>query len=114
MMKMIYFAYPYSSDPDLRSREIQDLIHKLVEIRKDIVPLVPHYMFDALYDFPTGYGCTFMLGWELEILTRVDYICIVPSPERVVSGGIYWEKEFCRWYGTPEIDWEYLLDGGDI
>lgn len=114
-MKRIYFAYPYSSDPLERTKEICDLVRSLLEVRKDVVPLIPHIMFDALYDYPTGYDHAFMLGWELEVIESADYICLPPVPEGVPGGcGRFWERAFAFRVGTPEVDWDYLMDGGEI
>lgn len=116
--KLIYFAYPYSADPSEMTRQIKQLVTEMIENRAaklgfyDIVPLVPHCAFDALYDYPTGYECTFMLQWEYEILTRCDYICLPPT--EVKSTGRIWETEFCNWWGVSLVDFEKLWEGGKI
>jgi len=111
----IYFAYPYSDDPLKRTREIKLLIQGLVNIRKDIAPLIPHLMFDELFDHPDGYTLMFIGPWEFEVIKDADYICFpTPMTPALRQCGTIWEKVFAIWYGTPAIEWEYLLDGGEI
>ena len=112
--KLIYFAYPYSSDPEVRTEEIRQLILGLIEVRKDIVPIVPHFTIDAIFKFPKGYSHFFVTWWELEIIANVHYICFPPPPPDIKSAGCIWEKFFAKWFGTPEIGWDYLLAGGEI
>lgn len=113
--KRIYFAYPYSDDPVERTEEIKQRIRELVEIRKDVVPLIPHLMFDELFDHPGGYMLMFIGPWEFEVIADADYICLPPliTPcER--QCGTVWERVFAGWIGTPEVEWDYLLAGGEI
>lgn len=110
--KLIYFAYPYSSDPLERTEEIKKLVRAVVDVRKDIVPIVPHVTFDALFDYPTGYSHFFIGRWELEIISRCDYICFAPTD--IKSLGCVWEREFAIWADTPIVDYAHLLEGGEI
>lgn len=117
--KLIYFAYPYSDGPKVRTEELKGLIQGLCEVRTDIVPLVPHTMFDAIWDYPDGYSNHFIdlkMGvWEFEIIARADYICFPPVQTPCVRlCGVVWESMFAMWHGTPEVKWEHLLDGGRI
>lgn len=109
-MKVIYFAYPYSDNPKKRSEEIKKLIQKLLEVRSDIVPLVPHYIFDALYDFPDGYTHEEFGEMELELISRCDALCPVPpvTPRHAISKGVRWETAFVRWLRHHSVDVEIV------
>ena len=117
--KIIYFAYPYSDNPLERTEEIKEYIRDLCKVRTDIVPIVPHTTFDAIWDYPSGYSNHFIdlnMGvWEFEIIARADYICFPPpkTPAKRLCG-VVWEGVFAKWFGTPMVDWFYLIEEGEI
>ena len=105
-MKLVYFSYPYSSNPTLRTREVAKLVHKILKKHKDFVPFVPHFALDALYDFPKGYTHLDFPKMEYEIISRCDLF--VYSPNRL-STGVYWELCFARWKRIPVKTYEELI-----
>ena len=115
-MKRIYFAFPYSSSPLERTAEVVALVRGLLKVRQDFLPFVPHVMFDSLLGHPEGYEHTYVLEWEFEIIGLIcDYICFPPVPDGVpVSVGCLWERHFALWMGVPVLEWDYLLEGGEI
>lgn len=112
--KKIYFAYPYTSDPIERTKEVKKKIQELIKVRKDIVPFVPHLMFDELLDLPAGYDCQFVLGWEYEVIASMDYFYVIPHPKEIATAGIYWESEFARRVDVPRVSWIHLMTGGKV
>ena len=110
-MKLIYFAYPYSDDPAKRTAEITKIVQDLLAIRKDVVPFVPHLVFDALLGTPAGYSNLYVLGWELEIISRCDAICFPTPPTPAESVGCAWELAFSKFVGVPEVEYDALLEG---
>ena len=116
-LKLIYFAYPYSDNPKLRTREVVDAVMKLVAVRKDIVPFVPHIAFDHLLledgQHAEGYDLKFMfvLDWELEIISRCDGICFIPHAPEIKTAGIHWERAFAKRHDVIVYDYWMLMQG---
>ena len=115
----VYFAYPYTQDPEKCTKEIKTLVTELITERAgilgvyDVVPIVPHVTFDSLFDYPSGYGHIFMLGWEFYVIDRMcDLICFAPT-ERV-SSGVSWEHEFAKYVDTSELGYALLRAGEPI
>lgn len=105
----MYFSYPYSSNPILRTKEVAKLVHKVLKKHEDFVPIVPHFVFDALFDFPAeGYKEAFAsIGpMEFEVISRCDLF--VYSPKHL-SAGVYWELCFARWKKIPVETYEELI-----
>lgn len=100
-MKLVYFSYPYSSNPRQRTKEVAKLVHKILKKHQSFVPIVPHFVFDALFGFPSeGYKKAFYaIGpMEYEIISRCDLFVYSPNH---LSAGVYWELCFARWKGIP-------------
>jgi len=57
-MKVGYFSYPYSRNPKATTKEIKRIVRKVKEIHPNIVALIPHLVWDELYDLPQGYTHT--------------------------------------------------------
>lgn len=110
-MLLIYFGYPYTDGPGKRTEEIKRLVQDLLAVRTDIITFVPHLAFDMLLGLPEGYSNSYMLEWELEIISRCDAVCFPPhqSPANNLCG-VLWEAAFARWLGIPEVEYEALLD----
>ena len=84
----------------------------LIAKRKDIIPFVPHVMFDAILGTPEGYSNSFVLEWELYIIDRCDGICL-PTPMTPCDRpcGTLWERAYTRHAGKPVYDYDELLEG---
>ncbi len=109
-LKMVYFSYPYSDNPEKRTGEIKKRVRHLLRKRKDLVPIIPHLAFDSLFGFPRGYT-NFDIGvMELEMISRCDMVCFVSSK---FSLGMAWEWAFAKWLGKKIVSWSELLDGKD-
>lgn len=100
-MKLVYFSYPYSDAPEKRTKEIKMIVREILEDHSDWIPLIPHFIFDAIYDFPKGYSRKAVTEWkvavkELEIIFRCD---IIVYSEGLIfkSHGMAWEWSFAHW-----------------
>jgi hypothetical protein len=114
-LKVIYVGYPYTDDPKKRAEEIRMLIEDLVEVRQDIIPIVPHLAFDAIWLFPEGYDKQFVLVWELEVIAHCGGVCFPEplSPAKQICG-VLWERAFAKWLKLPEYDYYELLEGKEL
>jgi len=121
-MKVYYFAYPYSSAPIPNAVEVSAKVRHILEKRKDIVPIVPHWAFDALYNFPTGYSHPEMAHWEVEIISRCDAVVFEPSvtekaqKEKNKGGysGVIWEVAIAQKFGTNVWTYDEVEKGVDL
>ena len=117
-MKLVYFSYPYSDDPLKRTEEIKRIVREILEDHSDWIPLIPHFIFDALYDFPKGYLKEAIMEWrvavkELEIISRCD-ILVYSEGLILRSTGMAWEWSFASWLKEHEhpikiVSYEELL-----
>ena len=119
--KLVYISYPYSDDPLKRSEEVKALAQTLAERRPDIIPIIPHFVFDAWWDFPEGYTHPEFGEQELEVIFNCAAITSPPpmSDHKSLGGGVRWENAFARWlqnHGHPIkiIGWNELLRGEKI
>lgn len=110
-IKVAYVSYPYSGDVEGNSDRVRQIAQEIMAHRHDVVLIVPHWAFDALMGFPTGYETTFFADWELEIIARCDLV-IVP-PARDVSAGVIWETAFARRLGKPIYTPTDIINGKD-
>jgi len=96
------------------TKKVQKMVHEIVEKRADIVPVVPHYIFDALYDFPTGYSnqLDLVTHWEAEIISRCDGV--VYDPTMSDSAGVKWEVAIAQKLGIPVFTYDEVLMGLDV
>jgi len=101
-LKLVYFAFPYTEDPINCCKEIQTKVQHILDVSEDIVPLVPHFMFDALYDFPHGNTHVEFLEYEVELISRCDIFCY--DPERV-SVGVAWELAIAKKFGVKVMSY---------
>jgi len=108
-MKLAYFSYPYSDNPRKRTEEIKKIVRKILERHKDIVPLIPHLVFDALYDYPKGYTHPEFSDMELELISRVDLFVYDPK-DALRSRGVRWELAYAkRCRGVKIITYDELM-----
>jgi len=100
-VKLVYFSYPYTDDPQKRVEEIRKLVLIILKKHSDWVPLVPHFVLDALYDYPTGYKKEAILEWEFAVkeLALIYYCDVFVYSEGLIteSRGMVWEWSFARW-----------------
>ena len=93
---MVYVSYPYSDNPMQRVNEVQGLVFGLLELSKAWVPIVPHFCFDALFDFPVGYEHAEVGVWELELISHCNILIYDPAQW---SSGVHWERTFAQRIG---------------
>lgn len=113
-LKLCYFSYPYSRDPKECSEDIRVLVEQLfTELRPDlkekIVPFVPHWAFDAIMGFPTGYSDTTRLLWEIEIISRCDLFVWIPEH---TGAGVEWERRIAESLGVRVLTFDQLVRDG--
>ena len=105
---LVYVSYPYSEDPVGTSEEIQAWAQRIQKRFDDLVLLIPHFVFDAVWDFPEGYTRPEMAVQELELIKRMDIF--VYDPKRV-SAGVRWEMAYAEHIGVPILTMEELEKG---
>jgi hypothetical protein len=105
---LVYCSYPYSDGPITRTEEMKALSQKIYEQTNDLILIIPHLVFDALYDFPPGYTHPEIALAELAIIARCDIFAYDPQN---VSIGVNWEKSFAELIQKPVITFEDLLYG---
>ena len=108
-LKLVYFSYPYTDNPKGRTEEIKTFVQLVLAKHDNIVPVIPHLMFDAIYNFPEGYSHPEFSVMELEIISRCDFVAYDPSE---VSSGVRWEVAFARWLGKPVLTFQEVLAHG--
>ena len=105
---LVYVSYPYSENPTETTRQIQLWAQKILKRFDDLVLLIPHFTFDAVWDYPEGYTHTEMAVQELELIKRMDIF--VYDPKRV-SAGVRWEKAYAEHIGVPILTMEEIENG---
>ena len=84
---------------------------EILEKRHDIVPIIPHFAFSALYGHPKGYTIDRLRDWELEIIKRCDGLVYEPS---IHSVGVKWEMTIAKAFGVPVFTYQQVLECQDI
>jgi hypothetical protein len=69
---------------------------------------VPHLVFDALWNLPTGYSHPEVCLLELAIISKVDIFAYDPA---MVGVGVNWEKSFAELIQKPILTYDELLAG---
>lgn len=103
---LAYLAYPYSADPKRYTQEIFEIAVKIIskfQLNKEIVPVVPHLMFDPFHHHVAD---ELILEWELETISRCD-IFVVCSDK--LSPGMMWELAYAQRLGKPIYELEEIL-----
>ncbi|MEM2367017.1 MAG: hypothetical protein QXQ50_02140 [Candidatus Bathyarchaeia archaeon] len=108
-LKLVYFSYPYSDNPRARTEEIKTFVQLVLAKHGNIVPVIPHLMFDAIYNFPEGYSHPEFSVMEFEVISRCD--CLAYDPNEV-SSGVRWEVAFAKWLGKPVLTFKELMENG--
>jgi len=103
---IVYFSYPYSDAPIKRTLEVLDKIVKLLKKRRDINPIVPHFI-DLLHGFPKGYESSKLLEDEIHLITISDALCHFEE----YSAGVLWEIAIARFFKIPVVTYKELLEG---
>lgn len=105
---LVYCSYPYTEDPKGTTEYMKRWARKILEKWNDLVLLIPHLVFDAIWDFPEGYTHEEISVWELALIARMDIFTYDPVR---VSAGVRWEKAFAEKEGIPIITMEDLENG---
>jgi len=117
-LPVVYFSYPYTDDPLRRCDEIQRIVVEAVlpKVSGRVVPLVPHFCFDALFNFPAGYTHEEIGLWEIELINRCDLLAFDPAN---MSSGVRWERSVAEMLGKSCVPFNLIddaflkkLDGG--
>ena len=105
---LVYVSYPYSEDPTKTRRQVQLWAQMVLKKFDDLVLLIPHFVFDAVWEYPEGYTHPEMAVQELELIKRMDIF--VYNPKRV-SAGVRWEIAYAEHIGVPILTMEELESG---
>jgi len=107
---VVYLSYPYSADPEKYTKEIKKIAREIMANNKDLILLIPHYVFDAVFDFQSGYGSTQRhIGFlELALISRCDIFAYDPDK---TSAGVIWEMCFAKLVKIPIMTMEELENG---
>ena len=109
-LKVYYFSYPYGADPVKMSERVKNKVQAICRVRKDIVPFVPHYAFDALFGFPAGLSMPEVAAWEVLIISMCDGFVYEPN---AMSSGVIWEKGIAECLDKPILTYDQVLKGED-
>ena len=105
---LVYVSYPYSEDRFKTTDEVKAWAQKVLKRFDDLVLLIPHFVFDAVWDYPEGYSHPEMTVQELKLIKQMDIF--VYNPKRV-SAGVRWEKAYAEHIGVPILTMEELENG---
>jgi len=105
---LVYMSFPYTEDPKGTAREIAKIAKEIYTKHHDLVLLIPHFMFDAIWDFPTGYTIPNIATIELALIKRLDIFAYEPSR---ISSGVTWEKAFAEVENIPILTYQQLMEG---
>ena len=105
---LVYVSYPYSEDRFKTTDEVKVWAQKVLKRFDDLVLLIPHFVFDAVWEFPNGYTHPEMAVQELELIKRIDVF--VYNPKRI-SAGVRWEMAYAEHIGVPILTMEELENG---
>ncbi|MEM3646600.1 MAG: hypothetical protein QW334_00445 [Thermofilum sp.] len=110
-VRLAYFSYPYSDDPEKRTDEAVWLATKIFE-KYRLFPIVPHAAVDV---FQGRVPVVDILRAEHVLIQRSD-VFIIGSKEK--SQGMMWELAYARELGKPvyrvvEEKGEYWLEAVD-
>ena len=111
--KLVYFAYPYSADPERFTREACEIAREVYALREDLVIIIPHLLFDKVYRSPEEAfrHVTEILIREHETIARCDYLMY---DSRKISVGVQFEIAFATWLGKPVYTVEQVKRGEDL
>ena len=108
---LVYCSYPYSENPAERTEEIKKIAKEIYrEHRGELVLLIPHLVFDALYDYPPCAMPHLPDIALLELATIWHCDVFAYDPKRM-STGVAWEKGFAEIMGKPIFTYKQLLAG---
>ena len=110
---MIYCAYPYSKDPLGTTLKITQMCKEIYEVTharglNDLLLMVPHNIFDKVFNFPVGYSNAWMAFCELTLISKCDAIAYDPDEHSV---GVVWEVSFAQHQGIPVCTYAELKAG---
>lgn len=105
---LVYVSFPYSEDPVKTTLDVQLWAQRVLKKFDDLVLLIPHFVFDAVWNYPEGYTHPEMAVQELELIGRLDIF--VYDPKRI-SAGVRWEMAYAQHIGVPILTMEELENG---
>ena len=103
---VVYLSYPYSESPVKLTEEGKVYVRELYNNVRNIVILLPHLVFDAVWDFPSGYKYEEVAFQEINLIGRCDALIWV---EGKVSHGVIWEKAIARRFGVPVYEYSEFM-----
>lgn len=101
-MKLAYFSYPFSDNPDRRTDEAVNIAFQICRIYNDLFPVVPHLTFNSLW--PKGKEVDVarnlkILQAELEMIKRCDLFIVGMDRLSEMSTGMFWELAYALLLG---------------
>jgi hypothetical protein len=105
---LVYAAYPYTRDPERTTKEISAKVRHFYELYDDLLFIVPHLAFDALWDFPKGYSHPEVCLLELALISKCDIFAYDPAN---VGIGVNWEKSCADLLQIPVLTYDELESG---
>jgi len=107
---LAYLGYSYTRDPRGTAAEVKELAKKILVARDDIILVVPHFTFDAIWDFPVGNSHPELSRLEVELINRVDMFIYEPEDLRH-SPGTRWEKSVAETLKKPVFTVNEVIEG---
>lgn len=109
---MIYCSYPYSEDPEKTTQAInaicRDIYYTAHARDNDLLLMIPHNIFDSVFDLPIGDSNYWMPLCELTLIERCDAFAYDPLR---MSAGVVWEKAYAEKIGKPIYTYDQLRAG---
>jgi len=101
-----YLCYPYTDNPEKRTREIIEIAVKLMQKYPRMIPIIPHVSFDWYHYYKPSFESyedrlIRIATWELITVGRVaDKFVICYHPR---SSGMLWESAFRKLAGKKVV-----------
>ena len=95
-VRLAYLSYPFSDDPEARTRQAEIVAKEIMNHEKDIFVIIPHRTFDWYED-----DITCLLA-ELDFIKRkIDLLIIGYQPP---TAGMGWEIANAIDFGVPVFE----------
>ncbi len=109
---LVYCSFPYSDDPERRTEQINSTCKEVYQAAhakdNDLILLIPHNIFDRVFNFPVGNSNEWMCPCELTLIDICDAVAYDPC---FSSPGVVWEKAYACHVGKPLLTYEELKAG---
>ena len=106
-MKIVYFSFPYTSNPKKNTEKVKSLARAFYSKHEDVILLIPHLVFDAVYNFPCGYALSpTILIKEIILIEKSDVFMYCKS---ALSCGVLWELAIAKRLGKEIWIYEEMM-----